>query len=82
MTFLTSTQEYCGPMFWYHALRVISSQFNLKDEEENLRQLFKQFDTEKKGFISISAFTNVLCKFFGENEAILHSLKKIMCILY
>jgi calcium-dependent protein kinase len=50
-------------------LQFISTQFNLKEEEESLKSLFEQFDSEKKGYISIKTFTEVLTKYFGENEA-------------
>jgi Ca2+-binding EF-hand superfamily protein len=50
-------------------IQFISTQFNLKEEEQSLRSLFEQFDKEKKGVISLQAFTEVLSKIFGENEA-------------
>jgi len=56
-------------------LQFISTQFNLKEEERSLRQLFQQFDTEKKGYITYASFYQVLSKYFGENEAKLISDK-------
>lgn len=50
-------------------LQFISTQFNLKEEEKNLRSLFEQFDTEKKGYITYGSFYTVLTKYFGENES-------------
>ena len=50
-------------------IQFISTQFNLKEEEESLKSLFEQFDADKKGYISIQSFTEVLTKYFGENEA-------------
>jgi len=50
-------------------LQFISTQFNLKEEERSLRQLFLQFDREKKGFITYANFLQVLGKYFGENES-------------
>ena len=50
-------------------LQYISTQFNLKDEEENIRALFKQFDKTRKGVINIEDFTQILSKYYGENEA-------------
>jgi len=56
-------------------LQFISTQFNLKEEERSLRQLFQQFDTEKKGYITYASFYQVLSKYFGENESKLISDK-------
>jgi calcium-dependent protein kinase len=56
-------------------IQFISTQFNLKEEEQMMRSLFEQFDSEKKGVISIQAFTEVLSKIFGENEAKLYAEK-------
>jgi len=50
-------------------LQFISTQFNLKEEERSLRQLFLQFDYEKKGYITYASFLQVLSKYFGENES-------------
>jgi calcium-dependent protein kinase len=50
-------------------IQFISTQFNLKEEEESLKNLFEQFDSNGKGYISIQCFTEVLTKYFGENEA-------------
>ena len=50
-------------------LQFISTQFNLKKEEEDLRDLFKQFDQEKKGQITKDVFYQKLCELYGENDA-------------
>ena len=50
-------------------LQFISTQFNLKKEEEDLRDLFKQFDQEKKGQITKDVFFSKLCDLYGENDA-------------
>jgi calcium-dependent protein kinase len=47
-------------------LQYISTQFNMKDDEEDIRDLFKEFDTHNKGVINISDFTSILVKMFGE----------------
>jgi calcium-dependent protein kinase len=47
-------------------LQYISTQFNFKEEEENMRDLFNQFDTHKKGSINSVEFTALLVKMFGE----------------
>jgi calcium-dependent protein kinase len=49
-------------------LQYICTQFNLKEEEENMRDLFSQFDTHKKGVINIADFTQILIRLFGEND--------------
>ena len=49
-------------------LQFISTQFNLKKEEEDLRDLFKQFDQEKKGQITKDVFYQKLCELYGEND--------------
>jgi calcium-dependent protein kinase len=49
-------------------LQYICTQFNLKEEEEHMRDLFSQFDTHKKGVINISDFTQILIRLFGEND--------------
>jgi calcium-dependent protein kinase len=56
-------------------IQFISTQFNLKEEEQTMRSLFEQFDNERKGVISIHAFTEILSKIFGENEAKLYAEK-------
>jgi calcium-dependent protein kinase len=56
-------------------IQFISTQFNLKEEEQSMRSLFEQFDNEKKGVISIQTFTEILSKIFGENEAKLYAEK-------
>ena len=50
-------------------LQFISTQFNIKKEEENLRDVFKQFDVEKKGLITKEIFLQELIKLYGENDA-------------
>jgi calcium-dependent protein kinase len=50
-------------------IQFISTQFNLKEEEASLKNLFEQFDNERKGIISKEVFSEVLAKYFGENEA-------------
>ena len=50
-------------------LQFISTQFNIKKEEENLRDVFKQFDVEKKGLITKEIFLQQLIKLYGENDA-------------
>jgi calcium-dependent protein kinase len=50
-------------------LQFISTQFNLKAEEEQLRSVFSQFDPFGKGIISKSDFKSSLVNLFGENEA-------------
>jgi calcium-dependent protein kinase len=50
-------------------LQFISTQYNLKEEERSLRQLFLEFDCEKKGYITYASFHQVLSKYFGENES-------------
>lgn len=49
-------------------LQFISTQFNLQKEEQDLRDLFKQFDLEKKGQISKEVFYDKLCELYGEND--------------
>ncbi len=56
-------------------IQFISTQFNLKEEEESLKNLFEQFDPDKKGYISITTFSDLLSKYFGENEAKIFSEK-------
>lgn len=50
-------------------LQFITTQFNIKNEEEGLKQIFKQFDSENKGVISLDNFHSVITKFYGENDA-------------
>ena len=50
-------------------LQFISSQFDIKKEEENLREIFRQFDTEKKGLITKEIFLKQLNSLYGENDA-------------
>jgi calcium-dependent protein kinase len=50
-------------------LKFITTQFDLEKEEENLKNLFKQFDTDKNGIISKKEFETQLIKIYGENDA-------------
>ena len=49
-------------------LQFISTQFNLKSEEDELRDLFKELDTNNKGQISKVAFGDHLISLYGEKE--------------
>jgi calcium-dependent protein kinase len=51
-------------------MQYLTSQFNLKEEEERLRNVFMQFDPNKKGMITKNDFKSTLNKLFGENEAV------------
>ena len=46
-------------------LQFISTQFNLKKEEENLKQIFKTFDKENKGVISKKDFEEQIDNIYG-----------------
>ena len=46
-------------------LQFISTQFNLKKEEENLREVFKSFDKENKGVISKKDFVEQIDNIYG-----------------
>ena len=47
-------------------LQFISTQFDLKKEEEDLRNIFKEFDHSNKGVISKEDFKEQLEKIYGE----------------
>ena len=49
-------------------LQFISSQFNLKKEEDDLKALFAEFDIKKKGQISKEVFYEKLSNLYGEND--------------
>ena len=46
-------------------LQFISTQFNLKKEEENLKEIFKAFDKENKGVISKKDFIEQIDNIYG-----------------
>ena len=46
-------------------LQFISTQFNLKKEEENLKEIFKAFDKEGKGVISKKDFVEQIDNIYG-----------------
>ena len=50
-------------------LQFISTQFNLKEEESELRELFNELDTEKKGQITKQQFAEYLKNVWGEDES-------------
>ena len=47
-------------------LQFISTQFNLKKEEEHLRKIFKAFDEQDKGVISKEDFKNQIKNIYGD----------------
>ncbi len=47
-------------------LQFISTQFNLKKEEEELKQVFKEFDKEGKGVISREDFIETIDRLYGD----------------
>ena len=49
-------------------LQFISTQFNLKSDEDELRELFKELDKDNKGQITKKAFENHLISLYGEAE--------------
>jgi calcium-dependent protein kinase len=49
-------------------LQFISSQFNLKKEEDDLKALFAEFDIKQKGQISKEVFYEKLSQLYGEND--------------
>lgn len=49
-------------------LQFISTQFNLKSDEDELRELFKELDKDNKGQITKKAFENHLISLYGETE--------------
>ena len=50
-------------------LQFITTQFDIQQEEENLREVFKQFDVEKTGQITKDVFLGELVKLYGEEDA-------------
>ena len=50
-------------------LQFITTQFDIKQEEENLRDVFKQFDVDKTGQITKKVFLKELVKLYGEEDA-------------
>ena len=50
-------------------LKFISTQFDLKKEEEHMAQLFKQFDKDANGIITKNEFKSQLNVLYGENVA-------------
>ena len=50
-------------------LQFITTQFDIKQEEENLRDVFKQFDVDKNGQITKKVFLKELVKLYGEEDA-------------
>ena len=54
-------------------LQFISTQFNLKEEENEVKELFKELDTTKKGQISKDVFGEQLKRLYGETDG------KIIC---
>ena len=49
-------------------LQFISTQFNLKKEEDDLKALFSEFDIKQKGQISKEVFYEKLSQLYGEND--------------
>ena len=49
-------------------LQFISTQFNLKKEEDDLKALFAEFDIKQKGQISKEVFYEKLSHLYGEND--------------
>ena len=50
-------------------LQFITTQFDIKQEEDNLRDIFRQFDVEKTGQITKKVFLKELIKLYGEEDA-------------
>ena len=50
-------------------LQFITTQFDIQQEEENLREVFKQFDVEGTGQITKKVFYKELVKLYGEDDA-------------
>ena len=50
-------------------LQFITTQFDIQQEEENLREVFKQFDVEGTGQITKKVFYKELVKLYGEEDA-------------
>ena len=49
-------------------LQFISSQFDIKKEENDLKEIFKSLDTSGKGVLSRQIFTDKLIELYGEND--------------
>ena len=49
-------------------LQFISTQFNLKKEEDDLKALFSEFDIKQKGQITKEIFYEKLSQLYGEND--------------
>ena len=49
-------------------LQFISTQFNLKKEEDDLKALFSEFDIKQKGQISKEVFYEKFSQLYGEND--------------
>ena len=50
-------------------MKFITTQFDLEKEEEELRRIFKQFDTNNDGIITKKEFRQQLIKVYGENNS-------------
>jgi calcium-dependent protein kinase len=50
-------------------LQFITTQFDIQQEEENLRDIFREFDVEKTGKITKKVFQKELIKLYGEEDA-------------
>ena len=50
-------------------MKFITTQFDLEKEEEELRRIFKQFDTNNDGIITKKEFRQQLIKIYGENNS-------------
>ena len=50
-------------------LQFITTQFDIQQEEDNLREVFRQFDVEKTGQITKKVFLKELVKLYGEEDA-------------
>jgi calcium-dependent protein kinase len=50
-------------------MKFITTQFDLEKEEEELRKIFKQFDTNNDGIITQKEFRTQLIKVYGENNS-------------
>ena len=50
-------------------LQFITTQFDIQQEEENLREVFRQFDVEGTGQITKKVFYKELVKLYGEDDA-------------
>ena len=50
-------------------LQFITTQFDIKQEEDNLRDIFRQFNVEKTGQITKKVYLKELIKLYGEEDA-------------